>query len=68
MLLLTAAMTAVTLVVGVVLALGVAWIAVAIPVLILIALSAGFVALWRRFGGRGSDDTPSEDGPETPGH
>jgi hypothetical protein len=61
-------MTAVALVVAVVVALGVAGIAVAIPVLILIALGAGLVALRRRLGGPGAEDTPAEDGPGAPGH
>ena len=51
-----------------VVALGVAWIAAAIPVLILIALGAGLVALRRRLWGRGGEDMPSEEGPGAPRH
>jgi hypothetical protein len=46
--LVTAALAALTLVVGVVIALGVAWIAVALPVLLLLGLAAGLVAIRRR--------------------
>jgi hypothetical protein len=55
------------LVVGVVVALGVAGIAVAIPVPILIALGAGLVALRRHLWGRGAKDMPSEEGPGASG-
>ena len=44
---------AVGLVVGVVVALGVAWIAVAVPVVLLLGLAAGLVAVRRRLWPRG---------------
>ncbi len=68
MLLLTALMAASGLVVGVVVALGVAWIAVAIPVLILIGLGTGVVALRHRLGGHRPRDPASEKGPGTSQH
>jgi hypothetical protein len=53
--LVTAMLAALTLVVGVVIALGVAWIAVALPVLLLLGLAAGLVALRRRLWPRRGD-------------
>jgi hypothetical protein len=44
----TATLAAIGLIVGVVVALGVAWIAVALPVLLLLGLAAALVALRRR--------------------
>jgi hypothetical protein len=46
--LVTAALAALGLVVGVVIALGVAWIAVALPVVLLLGLVGGLVAVRRR--------------------
>jgi hypothetical protein len=48
----TALMTVITLVVGVTVMLGVGWVAVAIPVLILIGIIGAARALWRRYGSR----------------
>lgn len=42
-------MTLVTLIAGVVILLGVGWLAVAVPVLLLTALVGGGLALWRRW-------------------
>ncbi len=56
--LVTAGLAALGLVVGVVIALGVAWIAVALPVLLLLGLAAGLVAVWRRLRPRRSDVSP----------
>ena len=56
--LLTAALAALGLIVGVVVALGVAWIAVALPVLLLLGLAAALVALRRRLWPR-ADDPPA---------
>ncbi len=53
--LVTAAVAALGLVVGVTIALGVAWIAVALPVLLLLGLAAGLVAVWRRLRPRRPD-------------
>lgn len=51
--LVTATLAVLGLIVGVVVALGVAWIAVALPVLLLLGVAAGLVAarrrLWPRF-------------------
>jgi hypothetical protein len=56
--LLTATLAALGLIVGVVVALGVAWIAVALPVLLLLGLAAALVALRRRLWPR-ADDPPA---------
>jgi len=45
----TVVMTVITLAVGVSVMLGVAWLAVAIPVLVLLGLIAAARALWRRY-------------------
>jgi hypothetical protein len=51
--LVTATLAVLGLIVGVVVALGVAWIAIALPVLLLLGVAAGLVAarrwLWPRF-------------------
>jgi hypothetical protein len=44
-------MTLITLIAGVVILLGVGWLAVAVPVLVLVAIIGGAVALWRRWRG-----------------
>lgn len=54
--LVTVILAALGLVVGVVIALGVAWIAVALPVLLLLGLAAGLVAVRRRLWPRRSGD------------
>jgi hypothetical protein len=46
-------MTMITLVIGVIVMLGVGWVAVAIPVVIVLGIIAVARALWRRYGGRG---------------
>lgn len=53
--LVTAVLAALGLIVGVVVALGVAWIAVALPVVILLGLIAGLVAIRRRLWPRAGD-------------
>lgn len=57
--LVTVLMAAGGLVVGVVVALGVAWIAVALPVLILLGLAGGVLAVWHWLWPRGSEN-PSD--------
>jgi hypothetical protein len=52
----TAIMTVITLVTGVIVMLGVGWMAVAIPVVIVLGIIAAARALWRRYGGRGGVD------------
>lgn len=42
-------MTAITLLVTVIVMLGIGWLAVAIPTLVLIALISAGIALWRRW-------------------
>lgn len=54
----TVVLAAVGLVIGVVIALGVAWIAVALPVLLLLGVAGGLVAARRRLWPRQSDDLP----------
>lgn len=54
----TVTLAALGLIVGVVVALGVAWIAVALPVLVLLGLVAGLVAARRRLWPRLDDDPP----------
>jgi hypothetical protein len=46
----TTVMTIITLVVGVSVMLGVGWLAVAVPVLIVLGLAAAGRALWCRYG------------------
>jgi hypothetical protein len=48
MLVLTTGMTVITLIVGVSVMLGMAWLAVAIPVLVVIGIVAAWRMLWRR--------------------
>ena len=45
----TAVMTVITLVVGVAVLLGVGWLAVAIPVVVVVGIIAAGRALWRRY-------------------
>lgn len=52
MLLFTAGMAAITLILGVSVMLGVGWLAVAVPVLIVTGLVAAGRAFWRRYVGR----------------
>jgi hypothetical protein len=49
-------MTVITLVTGVIVMLGVGWMAVAIPVVIVLGIIAAARALWRRYGSRGRVD------------
>lgn len=56
-LMLTIGMTVITLIIGVSLMLGVAWLAVAVPVLVVVGVMAVGRALWRR---ATSSDTPKE--------
>jgi hypothetical protein len=49
--------TVITLIVGVVVLLGVGWLAVAVPVLAMMALIGGALTLWRRWGVRESRQT-----------
>jgi hypothetical protein len=58
----TTLMTVITLVVGVTVMLGVGWLAVAIPVAIVLGILGGARALWRRYGSRG----PADDGEPRP--
>jgi hypothetical protein len=51
----TALLAALTLVVGVVMALGVAWMAVAVPVVVLLGVLGGLVAIRRRLWPRPDD-------------
>lgn len=48
----TTIMTVITLVTGVIVMLGVGWMAVAIPVVIVLGIIAAARALWRRYGRR----------------
>lgn len=52
----TSIMTVITLVVGVTVLLGVGWVAVAVPVLILLGIIGAARALWRRYGRRSRPD------------
>jgi hypothetical protein len=52
----TTIMTVITLVTGVIVMLGVGWMAVAIPVVIVLGIIAAARALWRRYGRRGRVD------------
>ena len=52
----TTIMTVITLVTGVIVMLGVGWMAVAIPVVIVLGVIAAARALWRRYGSRGRVD------------
>ncbi len=49
----TTVMTVITLVIGVTVMLGVGWLAVAVPVVIVLGIIAAGRALWRRHGSRG---------------
>jgi hypothetical protein len=57
----TAIMTVVTLVIGVSVMLGMGWLAVAVPVLVILGLIAAGRALWRRYRrpGRADGESPS---------
>ena len=59
----TTLMAVITLVVGVTVMLGVGWLAVALPVVIVLGIIGGARALWRRYGHRG----PADDGERPPG-
>jgi hypothetical protein len=52
----TTIMSMITLVVGVTVMLGVGWVAVAIPVVIVLGLLGAGRVLWRRYGRRGRAD------------
>ena len=53
---LTGLMTVITLVIGTSVVLGIGWMALAIPVLVVLGLIAAGRALWRRFGGPAGPD------------
>ena len=52
----TTIMSVITLVIGVTVMLGVGWLAVAIPVLIILGIIAAVRMLWRRYGSQGRGD------------